>query len=44
MLGYVHEEVFRTRYTYLKPCLVPDCAIIECPGGGEEEHDGDQRV
>ena len=46
MLGNVHEDVFRarSRYTYLKPCLVPDCAIIECSGGGEEEHDGDKGV
>ena len=28
----------------MKSCLVPDCAIIECPGGCEEEHDGNQRV
>ena len=24
--------------------MVPDGAVIECPGGGEEQHDGDQGV
>ena len=30
--------------TDLEAGLVPDGAIIECPGGGEQEHDGDQGV
>ena len=30
--------------TYLESCLVPDGAVIECPGGGEQQHDGDQGV
>ena len=24
--------------------MVPDGAVIECPGGGEQQHDGDQGV
>ena len=28
----------------MKSCLVPDGAVIECPGGGEQQHDGDQGV
>ena len=28
----------------MKSCLVPDCAIIECSGGCEEEHNGNQSV
>ena len=30
--------------TDLEPSPVPDRAVIECPGGGEQEHDGDQGV
>ena len=30
--------------TDLEPGLVPDRAVIEGPGGGEEEHHGDQGV
>ena len=30
--------------TYLKPCLVPDGAVVKSSRGGEEKHDGDQGV